>query len=69
MQIPVGQRPLRSVVGPQFTDGVPEYNQAYEQLRAHMAEVLRRPDQAVTGAGQICDEPLGSTPAIGSRIG
>jgi NAD(P)-dependent dehydrogenase (short-subunit alcohol dehydrogenase family) len=48
MQIPVGQRPLRSVVGPVFTDGVPEYNRAYEQLRAHMEGVLRRPDQAIT---------------------
>ena len=48
IQTPAGQRPLRSVVGPQFTDGVPEYNEAYDQLRAHMAEVLRRPDQAVT---------------------
>jgi NAD(P)-dependent dehydrogenase (short-subunit alcohol dehydrogenase family) len=48
IQVPAGQRPLRSVVGPQFTDGVPEYNEAYDQLRAHMAEVLQRPDQAVT---------------------
>ncbi|MBV9325583.1 MAG: SDR family oxidoreductase [Chloroflexi bacterium] len=48
VQIPAGQRPLRRVVGPQHTDGVPAYNQAYEQLRQHMAEVLRRPDQAVT---------------------
>jgi NAD(P)-dependent dehydrogenase (short-subunit alcohol dehydrogenase family) len=48
MQTPVGQRPLRRVVGPQHTDGVPAYNQTYEQLRAHMAEVLQRPDHAVT---------------------
>ncbi len=48
MQIPVGQRPLRSVVGPIFTDGVPEYNRAYEELRAHLEDVLRRPDQAIT---------------------
>jgi NAD(P)-dependent dehydrogenase (short-subunit alcohol dehydrogenase family) len=48
IDLPAGQRPLRSVVGPVFTDGVAEYNQAYEQLRAHMEEVLRRPDQAIT---------------------
>ena len=36
------------VVGPVFTDGVAEYNQAYERLRSHMEEVLRRPDQAIT---------------------
>jgi NAD(P)-dependent dehydrogenase (short-subunit alcohol dehydrogenase family) len=48
IELPAGQRPLRSVVGPVFTDGVDEYNQAYERLRAHMEEVLRRPDQAIT---------------------
>jgi NAD(P)-dependent dehydrogenase (short-subunit alcohol dehydrogenase family) len=48
MQTPVGQRPLRRVVGPQHTDGVPAYNETYERLRAHMAEVLKRPDHAVT---------------------
>jgi NAD(P)-dependent dehydrogenase (short-subunit alcohol dehydrogenase family) len=48
VQTPSGQRQLRWVVGPQHTDGVPEYNQTYERLREHMAEVLRRPDQAVT---------------------
>lgn len=45
---PPGTRPLRTVVGPVFTDGVAEYNQTYDQLRAHLAEVLRRPDQAIT---------------------
>jgi NAD(P)-dependent dehydrogenase (short-subunit alcohol dehydrogenase family) len=45
---PPGKRPLRLVVGPVFTDGVAEYNQTYERLRAHMEEVLRRPDQAIT---------------------
>ena len=43
-----GQRPLRAVVGPVFTEGVAEFNQTYEQLRAHMEQVLRRPDQAIT---------------------
>ena len=51
IDLPAGQRPLRSVVGPVFTEGVAEYNQAYEQLRAHLEEVLRRPDQAITWTG------------------
>ncbi len=48
IDLPAGQRPLRTVVGPVFTEGVAEYNQAYERTKAHLAEVLRRPDQAVT---------------------
>lgn len=48
IELPAGQRPLRTVVGPVFTEGVAEYNQAYEQVRVHLAEVLRRPDQAIT---------------------
>jgi NAD(P)-dependent dehydrogenase (short-subunit alcohol dehydrogenase family) len=46
IDMPPGQRPLRMVVGPDFTDGVAEYNEAYERLRAHLAAVLSRPDQA-----------------------
>ena len=46
IDMPAGQRPLRMVVGPDFTDAVVEYNQAYERLRAHLNEVLARPDQA-----------------------
>jgi NAD(P)-dependent dehydrogenase (short-subunit alcohol dehydrogenase family) len=48
MQLPAGQRPLRSVVGPVFTEGVAEYNQAYEELRARLEAALTRPDQAIT---------------------
>jgi NAD(P)-dependent dehydrogenase (short-subunit alcohol dehydrogenase family) len=48
IDLPAGRRPLRTVVGPVFTDGVAEYNQTYEELRMHMEEVLRRPDQAIT---------------------
>jgi NAD(P)-dependent dehydrogenase (short-subunit alcohol dehydrogenase family) len=48
IELPAGQRPLRTVVGPVFTEGVAEYNQTYEQVRAHLAESLRRPDQAIT---------------------
>jgi len=47
IDVPAGQRPLRKVVGPDFTDRVAEYNEAYERLRAHLDEVLSRPDQAV----------------------
>ena len=46
--LPAGQRPLRTVVGPVFTEGVAEYNRTYEQVRARLADVLRRPDQAIT---------------------
>jgi NAD(P)-dependent dehydrogenase (short-subunit alcohol dehydrogenase family) len=46
IDIPAGRRPLRMVVGPDFTDMVVEYNQAYERLRAHLAEVLSSSDQA-----------------------
>jgi NAD(P)-dependent dehydrogenase (short-subunit alcohol dehydrogenase family) len=45
---PPGQRPLRTVVGPVFTEGVAEYNAIYERTRAQLAESLRRPDQAIT---------------------
>jgi len=48
IDLPPGTRPLRSVVGPIFTEGVSEYNEAYEQMKAHLAEVLLRPDQAMT---------------------
>jgi NAD(P)-dependent dehydrogenase (short-subunit alcohol dehydrogenase family) len=48
ISLPAGERPLRSVVGPIFTEGVADYNAEYERVRDHMREVLRRPDQAVT---------------------
>jgi NAD(P)-dependent dehydrogenase (short-subunit alcohol dehydrogenase family) len=48
VQIPAGQRPLREVVGPVFTEGVAEYNQTYERVRANLEASLRRPDQAIT---------------------
>jgi NAD(P)-dependent dehydrogenase (short-subunit alcohol dehydrogenase family) len=46
IDLPAGQRPLRFVVGPDFTDRVVEYNKSYERLRAHLVEVLSRSDQA-----------------------
>jgi len=47
VDMPAGQRPLRLVVGPVFTEGVAEYNEEYERLRARMEQVLQRPDQAI----------------------
>src|ERR1700730_18546301 len=35
IDLPAGRRPLRTVVGPVYTDGVAAYNLAYEELRAH----------------------------------
>lgn len=48
IETPQGQRPLRTVVGPIFTEGVAEYNAEYERMRDHLREVLQRPDQIVT---------------------
>jgi NAD(P)-dependent dehydrogenase (short-subunit alcohol dehydrogenase family) len=46
IDIPPGKRPLRMIVGPDFTDEIVAYNKAYERLREHLAEVLSDPDQA-----------------------
>jgi NAD(P)-dependent dehydrogenase (short-subunit alcohol dehydrogenase family) len=48
VETPRGQRPLRTVVGPVFTEGVADYNQIYERVRERLEESLRRPDQAIT---------------------
>ena len=48
VELPAGQRPLRQVVGPVFTEGVADYNRIYEQVRAKLEASLRRPDQAIT---------------------
>ena len=48
IELPAGSRPLRTVVGPVFTEGVADYNETYEQLCRDMAETLRRPDQAIS---------------------
>jgi NAD(P)-dependent dehydrogenase (short-subunit alcohol dehydrogenase family) len=45
---PAGQRPLRTVVGPVYTEGVAEYNQTYERVRTRLQEALKRPDQTIT---------------------
>lgn len=44
---PAGERQLRYVVGPIFTEGVDEYNQAYEAAKQRLIEALKRPDQAI----------------------
>jgi NAD(P)-dependent dehydrogenase (short-subunit alcohol dehydrogenase family) len=46
--MPSGSRPLRVVSGPVFTEGVEDYNAAYERARDRLAEALKRPDQAIT---------------------
>jgi NAD(P)-dependent dehydrogenase (short-subunit alcohol dehydrogenase family) len=46
--LPAGQRPLRSIVGPIFTEGVPEYNRQYELTQETLRRALDRPDQAIT---------------------
>ena len=38
-----GQRPLRTVVGPIFTEGIAEYNETYERVKAQLAQSLGRP--------------------------
>lgn len=52
IELPAGQRPLRTVVGPVFTEGVAEYNQTYEAVREHLMQALQRPDQAITWTPQ-----------------
>ena len=48
IDVPDGSRPLRSVVGHIFTEGVPAYNVQYEKVRDNLQLALRRPDQAIT---------------------
>jgi NAD(P)-dependent dehydrogenase (short-subunit alcohol dehydrogenase family) len=62
IDLPAGERPLRTVVGPIFTEGVVEYNAAYELASRRLAEALRRPDQAITW-GRRAAEPIPSAPA------
>lgn len=45
IDLPSGHRPLRTVVGHIFTEGVSDYNEAYERARKRLADALRRPDQ------------------------
>jgi NAD(P)-dependent dehydrogenase (short-subunit alcohol dehydrogenase family) len=43
IHMPQGRRPMRTVVGPVFTEGVEEYNRLYEQTRDRLARSLGRP--------------------------
>lgn len=45
--LPAGRRPLRTVVGHIFTEGVADYNAAYEAMRLRLKAALSRPDQAM----------------------
>ncbi len=60
---PAGQRDLRYVVGPIFTEGVAEYNQQYEAAKARLVASLQRPDQAITWGSR---EP---EPAVNGKEG
>ena len=48
VQTPSGERRMRYVVGPIFTEGVDQFNQEYEATKLRLIEVLKRPDQAIT---------------------
>ncbi len=68
VDLPPGQRSLRTVAGPVFTEGVAEYNTEYERTRDHLAAVLQRPDQAITwrpaqAAGERVIPVPGGTPS------
>jgi NAD(P)-dependent dehydrogenase (short-subunit alcohol dehydrogenase family) len=54
---PAGTRPLRTVVGPVFTEGVSEFNEVYERTKQHLATVLARPDQALPWAMPASEPP------------
>lgn len=66
IELPAGQRPLRTVVGPVFTDGVAEYNPTYERVREHLTDVPRRPDQAITWTRIGPTRPLSAASPDGS---
>jgi len=68
VDLPPGQRSLRTVAGPVFTEGVAEYNTEYERTPDNLAAVLQRPDQAITwtpapAAGQRVIPVPGGTPS------
>jgi NAD(P)-dependent dehydrogenase (short-subunit alcohol dehydrogenase family) len=63
IDLPAGERPLRTVVGHNFTEGVAEYNEAYEQMKTHLAEALLRPDQAMTWGPNAVPLPRRDGPA------
>ena len=53
VDMPPGQRPLRLVVGPVFTEGVADYNETYLQVRSNLERSLQRPDQAITWTPEV----------------
>ena len=53
VELPQGQRPPRTVVGPIFTEGIAEYNETYERVKAQLAQSLGRPDQAIPWVVEI----------------
>ncbi len=59
VDMPAGQRPLRSVVGHLFTEGVAEFNEAYDRAKFRLDESLKRPDQVVTWRKGTAEEASG----------
>ncbi len=59
VDMPAGQRPLRSVVGHLFTEGVAEFNEAYDRAKIRLDESLKRPDQIVTWRKGTAEEASG----------
>ena len=57
VELPQGKRPLRTVVGPIFTEGIAEYNEAYERVKGQLAESLHRPEQAIPLAALAAEIP------------
>jgi len=57
IDLPAGTRPLRTVVGPIFTDGVAEFNDSYARASQRLADALKRPDQAITWGRGGVNEP------------
>jgi NAD(P)-dependent dehydrogenase (short-subunit alcohol dehydrogenase family) len=47
IEMPAGQRPLRTVVGRLMTEGLAEYNEVYQRIKARLIEGLYEPDQPV----------------------
>lgn len=47
VDLPAGQRPLRSVVGHLLAEFVAEFNDAYDRAKLRPDEALKRPDRDV----------------------
>ena len=68
--LPAGERPLRRVVGPVFTEGVAEYNAHYETVRAHLEEVLQAtgPDDHLGPPAALAETSAAGIERVSQRI-